>query len=44
MPHHNQIRLNLLGELPNFVSGLASHQFCRGVETQLSQPGDALVE
>ena len=44
MAHHNKIRPNLPSEVPNFFSGLTSHQFCRGIETQLPQPGDALVK
>ena len=44
MAYHNKIRPNLSSEVPNFFSGLASHQLCRGIETQLPQAGDALVE
>jgi hypothetical protein len=44
MPHHNKIRPNLPSNVPNFFSGLASHQFRRGIETQLPQSRDALVK
>ena len=44
MPHHDKIRPNLPSNVPNFLSGLASHQFRRGIETQLPQSRDALVK
>ena len=44
MAHHNKIRPYLPSEVPNLFGGLTSHQLCRGVETQLPQSGDALVE
>ena len=44
MPHHDKIRPNLPSNVPNFFSGLASHQFRRGIETQLPQSRDALVK
>ena len=44
MAHHNKIRPDLPSEVPNLFSGLTSHQLCRGVQTQLPQPGDALVK
>jgi len=44
MAHNDKIGFDLPSKVPDFFGGLTSHQFGHGIEAQLFQSGDALIE